>query len=401
MTFVSFAQNYEDVILWRALGHLKSGFYVDVGAYSADEHSVTRAFYDRGWRGLNLEPNPNRNAQIKAKRDRDVNLGVAASDSNRTVKLHVVADTGLTTAEPDIADRHIASGWDVTIIDVPARTLSSILDEYLPLDQPVHFLKIDVEGHEAAVLRGLDLDRYRPWIIVVEATAPMSQVETSAEWEPLIESANYLCVYWDGLNRYYLADEHMDLKSAFSAPPNVFDAFIGNSEAEAVALSQRLVEERQALQGQADAETRRADAETRRAEQAGERADALEHQYLTTRSALDRVSSNLNYITHRALWESVLFRPSGRPKRALRRLLFHKSGKPRRAFQNLILKKDGMPHKPFRMWMMGPDYQDLSSAVRFYAHGSSEISQMPESGPSPRARSLLEDLERRIAKGGS
>jgi FkbM family methyltransferase len=394
MTFVSFAQNYEDVILWRALGHLKSGFYVDVGAYSPDEHSVTRAFYERGWHGINIEPNPFRVAELKAKRFRDLNLAVAASDSNRTVQLHLVEDTGLTTAEADIASRHFESGWDVTLIDVPARTLSSILEENLPFGESIHFLKIDVEGHEAAVLRGINLALYRPWIIVVEATAPMSQVETSAEWEPLIESANYLCVYWDGLNRYYLADEHLDLKSAFSAPPNVFDAFIRSSEAEAVALSQRLADERQALQGQADAETRRA-------EQAGERADALEHQYLTTRLALDRVSSNLNYITHRALWESVLFRPSGKPKRALRRLLFHKSGKPRRAFQNLILKKDGMPHKPFRMWMMGPDYQDLSSAVRFYAHGSSEISQMPESGPSPRARSLLEDLQRRIAKGGS
>ena len=32
MTFVSYAQNGEDVVLWRALSHVENGFYVDVGA---------------------------------------------------------------------------------------------------------------------------------------------------------------------------------------------------------------------------------------------------------------------------------------------------------------------------------------------------------------------------------
>ena len=54
--FVSYAQNYEDVILWRALKHIKNGFYVDCGAYDPNRDSVTRAFYERGWRGINIEP---------------------------------------------------------------------------------------------------------------------------------------------------------------------------------------------------------------------------------------------------------------------------------------------------------------------------------------------------------
>ena len=68
MRFVSYAQNWEDVMLWRALGHVGQGFYVDVGAFSPDEHSVTRAFYDLGWSGINIEPNPQRIAELKAKR---------------------------------------------------------------------------------------------------------------------------------------------------------------------------------------------------------------------------------------------------------------------------------------------------------------------------------------------
>ena len=58
MTFVSYAQNHEDVLLFRALGHVRNGVYVDVGASHPEEDSVTKAFSDRGWTGVNIEPSP-------------------------------------------------------------------------------------------------------------------------------------------------------------------------------------------------------------------------------------------------------------------------------------------------------------------------------------------------------
>lgn len=64
MSFISYAQNYEDVMLWRALKHIANGFYIDVGAAWPDKHSVTKAFYDRGWRGINIEPNPVHHASL-------------------------------------------------------------------------------------------------------------------------------------------------------------------------------------------------------------------------------------------------------------------------------------------------------------------------------------------------
>src|SRR5215470_12416094 len=58
MSFISYAQNYEDVMLWRALKHIDQGFYIDVGANDPDIDSVTKAFYERGWRGINVERRP-------------------------------------------------------------------------------------------------------------------------------------------------------------------------------------------------------------------------------------------------------------------------------------------------------------------------------------------------------
>lgn len=370
MQFVSFAQNFEDVILWRALGHLQNGFYVDVGAYSPDEHSVTRAFYDRGWAGINIEPNPKRFAELKHKRVRDINLELAASDQDGFAQLHVVDDTGLTTVEPSIAEMHKSSGWGTEVVEVARKRLSSILAEHVKPDQPIHFLKVDVEGHEAAALGGLDLSVHRPWVIIVEATVPLSRTETSTDWEPLILSAGYSVAYWDGLNRFYVADEHSDLKSAFSAPPNIFDGFItvGQMEAEhqIEEIQLRITDIQQKLQE----ESSKANEECLRADTAERRAQALEasfvnenHRANQSEAMFNDLSNKHQYILNRDLWETLLFRPSGKPKKAFRRLFFHNNGKPRGVFKKWILHPDGRPHRPFSMWLTSQEYQRLPRAV--------------------------------------
>ncbi len=124
-------------------------------------------------------------------------------------------------------------------ITVPTQTLAHIWDGHVPEGQAVHFLKVDVEGHEAAVLRGADWSRHRPWIVVVEATLPNTQITTYAQWEEVLTQADYRLVYWDGLNRFYMAKEHAALAEAFTAPPNVFDRFVVHGHAQA---NQRLAE---------------------------------------------------------------------------------------------------------------------------------------------------------------
>jgi hypothetical protein len=64
--FVTYAQNFEDLMIWRAVHDVAAGFYIDVGAADPDEDSVTRAFYDRGWRGVNVEPSPDHFAALSA-----------------------------------------------------------------------------------------------------------------------------------------------------------------------------------------------------------------------------------------------------------------------------------------------------------------------------------------------
>jgi FkbM family methyltransferase len=222
--FISYAQNYEDVMLWRALKHINRGFYVDVGACDPILHSVTQAFYERGWRGINIEPASSYYERLCAARPFDTNLAVAVADTEGELIFYEIPETGLSTLDIETAQKYRAAGWAVTERKLPVLTLDQILEKHVI--GPVHFLKIDVEGSEKKVLYGLNLSRWRPWILVIEATLPNSSDLHFADWEPFVLAADYEMVYSDGLNRFYVAREHAALAEMLKTPPNVFDVFM-------------------------------------------------------------------------------------------------------------------------------------------------------------------------------
>lgn len=243
MKFISYAQNFEDVMLWRALKHIKNGFYIDIGAGTEDVDSVTRAFYDNGWRGINVEPNPELQAKLQKCRTRDINLSKAISDQIGKSVMYFLSNHGLSTLDENIAQRHASKGHAINKQDVDITTLIKIWEKYVPEGQCVHFLKIDVEGLEEAVIKGNDWQRNRPWIVLAEAMQPMSQQECHNAWEPILIDASYNFAYMDGINRFYVANEHAELMSAFKYPPNFFDDFQLYSQQQAESRAQQAIEE--------------------------------------------------------------------------------------------------------------------------------------------------------------
>jgi FkbM family methyltransferase len=224
MSIVSYAQNLEDVMLYRALRHVRQGVYVDVGANDPVLNSVTKVFYDRGWSGVNIEPVSGYFLELQKQRPRDSNLQLAASDSDGTLTLYEIPDTGLSTIDSQVAAEHAAQGFGIVERRVDSRRLDDICGD-LGLDA-IHFLKIDVEGAEHKVLAGLSLQRLRPWIIVIESTAPLSDRHTQESWEPPWLRAKYAFAYFDGLNRFYVADEQRNLADSLRAAPGLADDFV-------------------------------------------------------------------------------------------------------------------------------------------------------------------------------
>jgi FkbM family methyltransferase len=223
---ISYAQNFEDVLLERVFRDRTDGFYVDVGAHDPEYLSVTKHFYDKGWCGINIEPVLASHDKFLAQRPRDINLAVAVGREEGERELFVLSDSALSTFNRSIADHSacITNDHCVQTIVVPVCTLDTILKD-AGISQ-IDFLKIDVEGAEREVLEGIDLARFRPVIIVVEATGPMSEYDYTnperilvhGEWEHLLVGRGYRPVFFDGLNRFYLREENPELEGYFGIP---------------------------------------------------------------------------------------------------------------------------------------------------------------------------------------
>jgi len=222
---ISYAQNFEDVILARVFSSQTSGFYVDIGTWDAVRDSVTKHFYDSGWFGINVEALPSHFERIKTARLRDININVAIGTKPDPATFFEINDTGLSTLHREYAELHAKQGFGVSETTVPVLRLESVLDEHAK-GQTIDFLKIDVEGAELDVIRSGNWQRHRPRVLLVEATLPRSPIASFADWEPLLVESGFIFVYFDGLNRWYVREEDRELEQHFAIPPNVFDDFV-------------------------------------------------------------------------------------------------------------------------------------------------------------------------------
>lgn len=218
---VSYAQNAEDVVLARLFSGA-TGFYVDVGASDPDIASVTRHFYDRGWHGINIEMRPDAIEALNRARPRDINLQIAVGDREGIAVMHYVIDDPDQSFVTFEVDRAVADEPGSSTSEVAVRTLDVVLEEHQV--GGIDFLKIDVEGAEREVLQGIDLRRWRPTVVVIEAVQPWSNVRTDHEWRNLLIDAGYIEGLFDGLNLYFLAKEHEPLLPLL-LPANVVDGY--------------------------------------------------------------------------------------------------------------------------------------------------------------------------------
>lgn len=223
--WVSYAQNGEDVRLRRAFRDRAGGRYLEVGAADPVRESVTYGFYRDGWDGIVVEPVPIYVAAFRRQRPRDTIVQAAAGPSRCRATFHSFEGTGLSTLDASIAQEHATRGLAAQALEVDVLPLDEILAETGAGEYPLHFVVIDVEGWEQQVLQGFDLARWKPWVLVVEAVRPVSQLPAWEEWEDLMIASGYAFAAFDGLNRFYVAPDHLDLLPLLETPPSPFDGF--------------------------------------------------------------------------------------------------------------------------------------------------------------------------------
>jgi FkbM family methyltransferase len=221
---ISHAQNFEDVILRRALEDISCGFYVDIGAADPDVDSVTRWFYDNGWRGINVEPHPAFFSRLEERRPEDKNLQCVIGAANAEVVFNLTTPGGASTGSAKrLAELTNLRQVTTTPILLPAITLDELLTQ--SCGRVIDFLKIDAEDMEDEILGGASFISERPRIIVAEATLFDTQIPSHQAWEPKLLSKGYGFALFDGLNRFYVRDEDEWRLELFKVPPCHFDNF--------------------------------------------------------------------------------------------------------------------------------------------------------------------------------
>jgi len=221
---ISYAQRYEDLHLMRCFPATAQGFYVDVGAGHPVYDNVSFAFYLKGWSGVTVEPNPWLARLSRAVRPRDRHVEALVGSASGKADLHLVREFhGLSTMIAEHAEAALRElGKRSDVITARMTTLAEVCAEGVPA--AFEFLKIDVEGAEKDVLAGGDWRRYRPKLVVVEALTPVTLAPAWCQWEPLLTQQGYRHAWFDGLNRYYVAEEATELASALADAPQSFAA---------------------------------------------------------------------------------------------------------------------------------------------------------------------------------
>jgi len=213
---ISYAQCAEDIIISRFFDKKMIGRYVDVGANHPINDSVTKNLYDAGWSGINIEPEAKFFAELESLRKRDINLKIGLSSRDGEADyFQVDSNLDLSTFDPIKADLLRSQGHSISVHRVEISTLRSVLRNQ-KLGKYIDLIKIDVEGYELEVLRGIDFGEIQFGLMIIEVG------ELKEEICNFLNLRGYRLVYFDGLNVWLTA---IDLPSnvSFDPPSPVLD----------------------------------------------------------------------------------------------------------------------------------------------------------------------------------
>ena len=221
---ISYAQRFEDLYLLRCFGTRSDGFYIDIGSGHPVYDNVSFAFYVMGWRGITVEPNPWLARLSRAVRARDQHIEALVGARTGEATFYLVSDFhGLSTmieSHARSAQSEFGKSWRA--ITAPVMTLEELCDRYAPPE--IDFLKVDVEEAEQDVLQHGNWSKHRPKVVIAEALAPYTLAPAWQAWEPFLTMHGYRYVWFDSLNRYYLAEEAAQLASCFTQGSEGLDA---------------------------------------------------------------------------------------------------------------------------------------------------------------------------------
>jgi hypothetical protein len=197
-----YSQFGEDAILRELVGRKKQGFYVDVGCYHPKRFSNTYMLHRRGWFGINIDMEEDKVFCFKLARPNDHNIVAAVSNSNEQVTIFRDRPFSLgTTINPVIGERICGGVGAETIL---TKTLDEIIIASPFKDLIIDVLSIDCEGHDFSVLMSLDIDRFKPGILIIEDQLMDIELILVGETYQYLRSKGYILRSWTHLSLIFV-----------------------------------------------------------------------------------------------------------------------------------------------------------------------------------------------------
>jgi FkbM family methyltransferase len=184
-------QEGENIILERIFAKRYNGFYIDIGAHHPVRFSNTLNLYQKGWTGINIEPNHETIEIFKKMRSRDVNLNIAVSTKKNKCNYYEFKDPALNTTDMKICRMRERQGYRcIEKSIVQTKTLNEILLQNCKKN--IDLLKIDVEGKELDVLKSNNWERFIPNVIICELINVNLEKLSKNKVYKFLKSKNYL-----------------------------------------------------------------------------------------------------------------------------------------------------------------------------------------------------------------
>lgn len=226
---ISYAQNAEDIVLYRTFKSEPIGFYVDLGAGHPERGSVTKLLHDKlGWYGLDIEPLPYLSEELKAERTRSKVLNITVSNSSQggTQKFYEFPeDWALSTLDPQIAQSHMSKGLKSKEHYLPSICINDILQDNF-VKKNFELLKVDIEGKDYEVLNSLDFEKWSPKVILAETLCPIKKERRNDLIPELLLKKGYKETLFDGINSFFLHKDSIHLEKNLSLGANCLDYYI-------------------------------------------------------------------------------------------------------------------------------------------------------------------------------
>ncbi len=167
------SQSREDILIFDFFERRGPGFFIEAGAYDGVSYSTTYLLERIGWRGLLVEPIPHKAESCCRNRPRShvVQAALGSSNSDEGIEFTFAEDPrgggmlSFLQADKGHIERCRSEQCELQTIRVPMRTLNNLLDG---LTQTVDFLSLDLEGAELDALRGFDIAKFTPKMILLE-----------------------------------------------------------------------------------------------------------------------------------------------------------------------------------------------------------------------------------------